>query len=510
MQTSSLVDPIGIPLSATFAHPAEGRYIDVTDASTGQVVARIADSGEKDVDSAVASVAEAAPRWRSLPVFTRTGVMLRWALEIVGRRGELAELVARETGALRAEAALDIDRAVDCIRHYAGLVGKTDGRVLGGIPGHFGYTAREPYGVVAGVNSWNSALSLFAWQAAPALACGNGYVLMAHAPAPLGPTLMAHLAQVAGLDAVTAFTGSEAMGTHLSRHPAVGTIAFSGSMAAGQEIIRASAEQVAPVNLQLAVRNSAVVLEDADLETAVPCVLHSRYSCAGQNWFGASHVYVHESHYEEFVASAMNLAKRIKVGPSLDAASQMGPLISRAECDRVDEAVAAGAAEGARVRVGGHQAPGLDGGAYFTPTVVTDADASNPLRARNVAGPVLTVSVFADAERVAAGINAERSGGITQIWGREARAVKALADRLDVGTVWINTHDALSPEIPTTAWRESGYGSAGGQDALDEFTRTKAIMWDLTPLSERTQPLTKTAIATATDTGTDSERPNHA
>ncbi|MFA3877808.1 aldehyde dehydrogenase family protein [Streptomyces sp. MMCC 100] len=440
----------------------------------------------------------------ALPVHARTEALLRWAQALNEHRDTVAELVARESGALRREAAADVDRAVDCVRYYAGLVGKVDGRTLSGIPGHLGHTAREHHGVVAGLNSWNSALSMFARQSAPALACGNGYVLGADPTAPLGPTLMAHLAQRAGVEAVAVLTGRGGTGPYLAGHPKVGMIAFTGSAEDGREIIRASAGPVAPLTVGLASRNSAFVLAGADLGTAVPCVLYSRFSCAGQNWYGAAHVHVHVSLYEEFVEAAVSLARRLRIGPPLADGTHIGPLVSEDARDRVETAVAAGVAAGARVRTGGRRAPRPDGGAYFEPTVVTDATPANPLRARLVAGPVLTVSSFEDAGTAAAEANATRSGGIAQIWGREAGAVQELAGRLEVGTVWINTHDALSPEIPMTPWGGSGYGAAGGLDALDENTRTKAVVWDLTPLSERTPPLTRTG------SGTDPERPAHA
>ncbi|MGW4323453.1 aldehyde dehydrogenase family protein [Streptomyces sp. NPDC004684] len=496
-------DPVGVPLSGAFVPPAEGGHLDVADAATGAVLLRVADCGEKDVDAVLAAVTGAAARWRALTAPERTEALLRWARELDGHRDTLAELVARESGALRAEAAADVDRAVACVRHYAGLVGKIDGRTLSGIPGHLGHTVREPYGVVAGLNSWNSAPSLFAWQAAPALACGNGYVLRAHPAAPLAPVLMAHLAQRAGVEAVAAFTGRDAVDTRLARHPAVGVIAFTGSADDGREVVRASADQVAPLTVRLAAPHNAFVLAGADLDAAVPCLAHSRFACAGQNWFAAGHVYVHTSLYEAFVAGVVALAERLRVGPPLAADAQMGPLISAEARDRVAAAVAAGVAAGAEVRAGGGPVPGLDGGAYFQPTVVTGAWPSNPLRARPPAGPVLTVSAFGDPAAAAAEANAAGSGALAQIWGRDARAVQDLAGRLQTGTVWINTHDALAPEIPMTPWRGSGYGASGGPDALDELTRTKAVVWDLTPLTERTPSLAKAAL------GADSEGPDH-
>ncbi|MEU2441175.1 aldehyde dehydrogenase family protein [Streptomyces rubradiris] len=503
MYESPLVDPVGIPLSAAFAPPAEERWLDVTDVTTGQVLLRVADCGEKDVDGAVAAAAEAADRWRRLPSFARTEAMLRWADALGAHRGRLAELVARETGALRSEAAADVDRAMACVRHYAGLVGTVDGRTLNGIPGHRGHTVREPYGVVAGLAPWTSALFLFARQAAPALACGNGYVLRADPTAPLGPVLMAHLAQTAGVDAVTALTGRDTTRGHLAGHPAVGMIAFAGTVEEGREVIRASAEPVTPLTVHLATRNSAFVLADADLAVAVPCVLHSRFSHAGQNLFGTSHVYVHTSRYDAFVEAAVALVRRIRVAGPLDADAQLGPLISARARDRVEAAVAAGVADGARIRAGGRRAPGPDAGAYFEPTVVTDASPSNPLRAGQVTGPVLTLSAFEDAARAAGEADTTRPGGIAQIWGHSAPAVHDLAGRLEAGTVWINTHDALDPEIPLTPWQRGGYGASGGLEAIDEHTRTKAVVWDLTPLAERTAALKKTVARSS------SGRPDH-
>ncbi|MFJ5875388.1 aldehyde dehydrogenase family protein [Streptomyces sp. NPDC093088] len=497
MHASSLVDSPGAALSSALVPPTDGPCVEVVDASTGRIFHRVTEYGTKEVDDLIASVAGAAHRWRALAVFARTEALLRWARELTDRREELAEFVARETGALRAEAALDVDRAVDCIRYCAGLVGKVDGRVLAGVPGHFGHTVREPYGVVGGVAARNSALSTFAWQAAPALAAGNGFVLHAHAEAPLGPLLAARLAEASGIDALAAFTGPESLSTHLAGHRSVGMLVYAGPADTGRKVIRASAGPIAPLTLNLASGNSAFVLPSADLAAAVPSVLHSRFSCAGQNWFGVSHVYVHVSLYEEFVTRAAALARRITVGPALDPGALMGPLPSETACERLAEAVAKGVSEGAEVHAGGRRVPGLEGGGYYEPTVVTDAGPANPLRTEPVAGPVLTVSPYTDADAAAAEANATRSGGIAQVWGRDAGAVKELADRLDVGTVWINTHDALSPEIATTAWRESGHGTAGGPDALDACTRTKMIMWDVTPLAGRIPAFTK--IATRTD-----------
>ncbi|MFF9505312.1 aldehyde dehydrogenase family protein [Streptomyces sp. NPDC014656] len=498
MHASSPADPLRAALSSVLARPEDGSCIEVIDASTGETVHRVREHGAEEVDGLIVSTTGAADRWRSLEVFARVRALLDWADGLEDRRDELAELTARETGALRAEAGLDVDRAVACLRHYAGLVGKVDGRVLGGVPGHFGHTVREPFGVVGGITAPNSALSTFAWQAAPALAAGNGFVLHAHAEAPLGPIVMAHLAWEAGIDAVAVFTGPASLAAHLAGHESVGMVAYTGSVETGREVVRASAGPIVPLTLNLASRNNAFVLPSADLAKAVPSVLHSRFSCAGQNWFGASHVYVHVSLYEQFVTRAAALARRITVGAALDPDVLMGPLRSEAACARLVETVSAGVAAGAEVRAGGGRVSGLAGGGYHEPTLVVGAGPENPLRAEPVAGPVLSVSPYTDDAAVAAEANATRSGAVAQIWGRDAGAVKALAGRLDVGTVWINTHDALSPEISMTAWRDSGYGAAGGPDAVDACTRTKMIMWDVTPLAGRAPAFT--GIATAADT----------
>ncbi|EFF89084.1 phenylacetaldehyde dehydrogenase [Streptomyces sp. e14] len=236
----------------------------------------------------------------------------------------------------------------------------------------------------------------------------------------------------------------------------------------------------------------------------MPCLAHSRFACAGQNWFAAGHVYVHTSLYEAFVAGVVALAERLRVGPPLAADAQMGPLISAEARDRVAAAVAAGVAAGAEVRAGGGPVPGLDGGAYFRPTVVTGRMAVEPAAgaAAGRAGPD-RLGLRGPRRRGGGGERGRLRRPSPQIWGRDARAVQDLAGRLQTGTVWINTHDALAPEIPMTPWRGSGYGASGGPDALDELTRTKAVVWDLTPLTERTPSLTKAAL------GDDSEGPDH-
>ncbi|OHV66561.1 hypothetical protein BCD48_35750 [Pseudofrankia sp. BMG5.36] len=485
----------GIPVDGGSGGRAEDAGFDVRDCA-GEVVARVDECSPGDVDSLVRAVTAAAARWRSRPAHSRVRAMLDWAAALDGERGRLAELLAAEAGALRSEAELEVDRAVDWIRYYSGLVGKVDGRVFGGIPGQFGYTAREPYDVVAGVNAAVGALALFAGQASLSLASGSGYLFKAHAEAPLAPLMMAELAQAAGVEPVAAVAGSTQVGEYVSTHTGVGLLAFTGRSPVGREVIAGSVKEVTPLVMGLGARNAALVLDDAALSTVVPAVLHSRFSRAGQEWFGVAHVYVHESLFEDFVARAVALADRIKVGPASDPDSLMGPLLSRQRRQLLETALAAGVADGARVLAGGRPPADLPDGAYFAPTVVVDASPTNPLRRDEVVGPVLTVSSFGDVDQVVAQANASQSGAVMQVWGRDVRTLKSVSDRLEAGAIWINTADGLSPEVPIGSWKSSGYGTTGGVSSLDYFTRTKAIMWDLTPLSDRAPSLAKLAHAT--------------
>jgi phenylacetaldehyde dehydrogenase len=365
----------------------------------------------------------------------------------------------------------------------AGWATKIEGNTIGisvpYTPGaeYHAYTRKEPIGVVGQIIPWNFPLLMAAWKVGPALATGCTIVLKVAEETPLSGLRLAELCQEAGLPdgVLNVLTGfGETCGAPLAAHPDVDKVAFTGSTEVGKLIVKAAANDLKKVTLELGGKSPNIILEDADLDLAIPGAANAIFFNQGQCCCAGSRLFVHQKHYDRVVEGITDFAKNIKVGPGLDVRTQMGPLVSQTQLDRVSGFLRCGAEEGARALTGGQQ---LSKGGYFVePTVLVDTSNDMKVYREEIFGPVVTASPFKDADSdLLKRANDTTYGLAAGIFTRDIGKAHRIANRLRAGTVWINCYNIFDAALPFGGYKQSGWGREMGHDALNNYLETKAI-----------------------------------
>ncbi|KQQ20763.1 aldehyde dehydrogenase [Rathayibacter sp. Leaf299] len=483
---------IGIISARGVSVPDGGFTMEILNPATGSVIGTLHEADASEVDAVVAGAKEAYETiWRRTAPDVRGRMLAAWASAIADHREELADIEVADVGHLRREVTADLDSCVRILRYYSGLADKLEGRTFAQLPDRLSYGLDEPFGVVAGVSPYNGNANFLALKAGPALVAGNCIVIKAPEVAPLLNYRLVELALEAGLPAgvVSVVTGrGETVGPLLTEHPDIGMIAFTGGPDSGRAIIRQSAANIVPTFLELGGKSPAIVLPDADLDIALPSLLHSNFAKSGQSCVTGSRIFAPDSMYAEISERLGQKARTVRVGLPTEESSQMGSLITQRHRSKVDALVQRAVAAGAEVLAGG--APAEDGvladGAFYRPTVLGGVTDDNPAALTEAFGPMASVLSYSDVDEVLARANSSEFGLSAQIWGNDARTLQFLAKNLIAGTVWVNTYRSFHPTVPFGGMKQSGFGKENGFDSVAMYTRRKAVVWDLT--TERELP----------------------
>lgn len=477
-------------IDGVLAAAESGRTLEVVDPTNGQAVGTAPVAGAADVERAVAAARRAFDEgpWPRMTPGERERLMLKLA-DLIERDRELfAEIEAVESGrALGVTRAFDSDLSVSCFRYMAGwatkLSGKTVNVTVPYAPGmqFFAYTALEPVGVVAAITPWNVPLCQAAWKIAPALAAGCTVVLKPSELTPLGALHLAELVLEAGFPKgvvnIITGTGREA-GAALVAHPAIDKISFTGSTAVGREIAKVGAAGMKKVTLELGGKSPMVLLADARLENAIPGAALAIYANHGQNCCAGSRLYVHKSIFDRVVAGIADIAAGTVLGSSLDPETQMGPLASKAQQERVLGYVEQGVKAGAKLLIGGEA---LDHeGAYVKPAVFSNVDHQMSIVREEIFGPVLVAAPFEDEDEVLTRANDSAYGLGASIWTQDINKVHRFTRGFRAGTVWVNVHNVLDMALPFGGQKNSGMGHDLGEEAVLQNCAIKASVINLT------------------------------
>ncbi len=451
--------------------------IDVVDPSTGERIAVVTASSAEDVDGAVHAAARAFLAWSALTPGERSTYLHRLTSLFEQDLDRFADLEVRDAGK-PTTAAHDVEfpAIADALRHFAGAARTTTGQGGGDyVKGHSFYLRREPLGVVGAVTPWNYPLWQAVWKIAPALAAGNTIVVKPSENTPLTAAAFAELAsEVLPPGVLNVIHGrGPVAGEALVSHPLVALATFTGSTRAGRRIAELAAKTPKPVILELGGNAPVVVFADVDLAHALPIIAASGLYNAGQDCTAATRILVEEGLFDEFVDGLVEQFRGYSPQPANDPTTTLGPLISEVQRERVRGLVDQARSSG-RVVVGG-ASPDVSG-FFYEPTIVTGLDQHHPLVQQECFGPVVTVQRFANDDEALTMANDVEYGLAGSVWTRDVGRATRFANALHFGTVWINDHLILAPEMPVGGFRASGYGKEGGVAGIEEFTRVKEVI----------------------------------
>lgn len=462
---------------------ASGKTFPVYNPATGTVIANVPEGDKADVDLAVAAARRAFDDgvWAKVGPSGRGKMLWKMADLIERDLEELAELESIDNGKPYAVARVaDLPLAVDMFRYMAGWATKITGTTLPlSLPGEYlSYTVREAVGVVGQIIPWNFPLLMAAWKLAPALAAGCTVVLKAAEQTPLSALKLAELFQEAGFPpgVVNILTGfGETAGAAIAAHPDIDKVAFTGSTEVGKLIVHAAAGNLKKVTLELGGKSPAIILPDADLDSAIAGAANAIFFNHGQCCCAGSRLYAHESIYDKVVAGVADIAGKIKVGPGLDPLTEMGPLVSDEQFTRVTGYIEDGRREGAHVAVGGNRVGNL--GYFVAPTVLERTTPAMKVIQEEIFGPVVCATPFDDddLEVLAKRANDTIYGLAASVWTANGGKAHKLASRIRSGTVWVNCHNVFDASLPFGGYKQSGWGREMGAEVLHNYTEVKAV-----------------------------------
>jgi betaine-aldehyde dehydrogenase len=452
----------------------------VINPATGALLAEIQVDGPLQIDAAVAKAKIAQKKWAALSGAERGRILQRAVRLLRERNDELATLETLNTGKpIQETKAVDVLSGAECLEYYAGLAASIAGEHLDLGPAAFGYTRREPLGVVAGIGAWNYPLQIACWKSAPALACGNAMLFKPAELTPLSAVKLAEIYREAGVPEgiFQVVQGEAATGRLLTRHPAIRKISLTGEVGTGKAVMADAAASLKQVTLELGGKSPLIVFDDAKLENAVAGALLGNFYSAGEVCSNGTRVFVHRKVRSAFVERLRERVAAMRVGDPLDPATQVGALISAQHMEKVLGFIARGRAQGARLITGGTRLTSGDlaNGFFVAPTVFDACHDDMDIVRQEIFGPVMSVLEFETEDEVIERANATEFGLAAGVFTNDLTRAHRVIARLEAGTCWINHYNITPVELPFGGVKMSGLGRENGRAAIEHYTQLKSV-----------------------------------
>ena len=469
-------------INGKWVDAASGKTFPSYNPATGDVLAKVAEGDKEDINRAVAAARAAfeTGSWRKLTPSERGRMIWKLADLIEKHAEEFAQLESLDNGKpVTIARVADVPLTVDMFRYMAGWATKIEGNTItlsSQGDKFFAYTLREPVGVVGQIIPWNFPLLMAAWKLAPALATGCCVVLKPAEQTPLTALLLGELVQEAGIPdgVVNVVPGyGETAGAAISAHPDVDKVAFTGSTEVGKLILKAAAGNLKKVSLELGGKSPNVVFQDADIDQTIPGAAMAIFFNHGQCCCAGSRLYVEDKQFDKVVAGVSDIASKIKVGPGMDPSTEMGPLVSEEQLNRVCGYLESGLSEGAKATTGGSRHGNK--GYFVKPTVLVNTNEKMKVVREEIFGPVVTAIPFKDVDDLVAKANNTEYGLAAGVWTRDIAKAHRIASKLRAGTVWINCYNVFDAALPFGGYKQSGWGREMGHEVLELYTEVKSV-----------------------------------
>jgi betaine-aldehyde dehydrogenase len=462
------------------APPAPGERFASINPATGEVLGYVTVAGAAEVNAAVRAAQRGQVTWAAMTGAERARILRRTAEILRSRNRELAELESRDTGKpIQETLVVDVISGADCLEYFAALAQSLSGEHIDLGTQAFGYTRREPLGVVAGIGAWNYPLQIACWKAAPALACGNAMIFK---PAELTPFTAVKLEEIfleAGVPpgVFQVVQGFAETGRLLTRHPEIRKVSLTGEVGTGKAVMADAAQTLKNVTLELGGKSPLIVFEDAKLDNAVAGALLANFYSSGQVCSNATRVFVHSSIKAAFLDKLVKRVSAMRVGDPMDPATQVGALVSEQHMQKVLSYIDRGRAEGARLVVGGSRVTtdGLDKGYFVAPAVFDNCRDDMGIVREEIFGPVMSVMEFDDEREVIERANATEFGLAAGVFTNDLTRAHRVIAQLQAGTCWINHYNVTPIELPFGGVKMSGLGRENGRAAIEHYTQLKSV-----------------------------------
>ncbi len=470
-------------IDGAWVDAASGQTMETRNPATGAVIATVPRGDRQDIDIAVAAARKAFDGpWSRFKPYERQVLLLKIADLFEKHWEEISRSDTTDMGMPIVRTRANRNRVIGMLRYYAGMATALHGETIdNSLPGEIvSFTLKEPVGVVGAIIPWNAPTAASIWKIGPALATGCTIVLKPSEEAPLTPLLIADIMNEAGVPAgvvnIVTGTGAEA-GAPLAEHLGVDKIVFTGSTATGQSIVRASAGNLKRVSLELGGKSPVIVCADADLDKAVPVAAMSVFANSGQICIAGSRLFVERSIHDEFVARLAAYAEGLRIGDGIDPATEIGPLVSVRQLERVTGYLEAGAAEGAKLVTGGTRLTqgALASGNFVAPTVFAGVSDDMKIAREEIFGPVISALPFDTLDEAVERANNTPYGLAAGVFTQNVATAHQLSRKIRAGSVWVNTYHAIDPAVPFGGYKMSGYGREGGTEHLGEYLNTKGV-----------------------------------